>query len=39
MILAFVFTDFIFDEIIFAPSDPGFVTFRWLCWLGEALPE
>lgn len=35
MILAFVFTEFIFDEIIFAPSDPSFVTFRWLCRLGE----
>ncbi|MBN8653663.1 MAG: twin-arginine translocase subunit TatC [Cytophagales bacterium] len=35
MILAFVFTDFIFNEIIFAPSDPSFVTFKWLCWLGE----
>jgi len=35
MILAFVFTGFIFDEIIFAPSDPSFVTFRWLCRLGE----
>jgi sec-independent protein translocase protein TatC len=35
MILAFIFTGFIFDEIIFAPSDPSFVTFRWLCRLGE----
>ena len=35
MILAFVFTGFIFDEIIFAPSEPTFITFRWLCRLGE----
>jgi len=35
MILAFVFTGFIFDEIIFAPSDVNFITFRWLCRLGE----
>ncbi|MCE7862237.1 MAG: twin-arginine translocase subunit TatC [Bacteroidetes bacterium CHB5] len=35
MILAFVFTGFIFDHIIFAPSDPNFITFRWLCRLGE----
>jgi sec-independent protein translocase protein TatC len=35
MILAFVFTGFIFDKIIFAPSDPGFITFQWLCRLGE----
>ncbi|MCW5911327.1 MAG: twin-arginine translocase subunit TatC [Cyclobacteriaceae bacterium] len=36
MILAFIFTGYIFDEIIFAPSDPNFITFRWLCRLGEA---
>jgi sec-independent protein translocase protein TatC len=35
MILAFVFTGFIFDKIIFAPSDPSFITFQWLCRLGE----
>ena len=35
MILAFVFTGFIFDEIIFAPSELTFITFRWLCRLGE----
>ncbi len=35
MILAFIFTGFIFDEIIFAPSQPDFITFQWLCRLGE----
>ncbi|MBL7872974.1 MAG: twin-arginine translocase subunit TatC [Cyclobacteriaceae bacterium] len=34
MILAFVFTDWIFEEIVFAPSDVNFITFRWLCELG-----
>ncbi len=34
MILAFVFTEWIFEEIIFAPSDVNFITFRWLCELG-----
>lgn len=37
MILAFVFTDFIFDKIILAPSDPNFITFKWLCWLGDTV--
>ena len=36
MILAFVFTDWIFEEIVFAPSDVNFITFRWLCQLGAA---
>jgi sec-independent protein translocase protein TatC len=35
MILAFVFTEFIFDKIILAPSYTSFVTFKWLCRLGE----
>jgi sec-independent protein translocase protein TatC len=35
MIAAFVFTEFIFDNIIFAPGKVDFVTFRWLCRLGE----
>lgn len=34
MILAFVFTEWIFENIIFAPSDVNFITFRWLCELG-----
>ncbi len=34
MILAFVFTEWIFEEIIFAPGRVDFITFRWLCDLG-----
>lgn len=37
MILAFVFTDWIFDKIIFAPGKVDFITFQWLCQLGEKL--
>lgn len=35
MIMAFIFTEFIFDNIIFAPSKPDFITFKLLCRLGE----
>lgn len=34
-IAAFVFTDFIFDEIIFAPSRPDFVSYDLLCQLSN----
>ncbi len=37
MILAFIFTDVIFDYIVFAPSKVDFVTFKWLCSIGERL--
>lgn len=35
MILAFIYTPWIFEHIIFAPSKIDFPTFRWLCQLGE----
>lgn len=35
MILSFVFTRWIFDNIIFAPGRVDFITFQWLCQLGE----
>lgn len=35
MIVAFIFTGWIFDNIIFAPSKPSFPTFQALCRLGE----
>lgn len=30
-VVAFFFTDFIFDHIIFGPKDPDFITYRWFC--------
>ena len=39
MIVAFIFRDIIFDEIIIAPKRPDFVTARWLCSLGSKLSE
>jgi sec-independent protein translocase protein TatC len=36
MILAFIFTREIFDYVVFAVGKPDFVTFKWLCRLGEA---
>ncbi len=35
MIVAFVFTPWIFQNIIFAPTRVDFPTFRWLCDLGH----
>jgi sec-independent protein translocase protein TatC len=37
MILAFIFTKEIFEYIVFAPGRPDFVTFKWLCQIGERL--
>jgi sec-independent protein translocase protein TatC len=34
-IVAFIFTPWVFENIIFAPSRIDFPTFRWLCKLGE----
>jgi sec-independent protein translocase protein TatC len=36
-ILAFVYGDWIFQNIIFAPGRVDFPTFRWLCQLGQWL--
>lgn len=35
MIVAFVFKNIIFDKIILAPKEPGFLTNRLLCQLGQ----
>jgi sec-independent protein translocase protein TatC len=29
--VAFFFSDFIFDQIIFGPKDPNFITYHWFC--------
>jgi len=29
--VAFFFSDFIFDKIIFGPKDPDFITYHWFC--------
>jgi sec-independent protein translocase protein TatC len=34
-IAAFIRKDLIFDEILLAPKNPSFITFQWLCQLGE----
>jgi len=36
-VVAFVFAKWIFDNIVFAPARPNFITFRMLCKLGEAI--
>ncbi len=36
-LVAFVFKDIVFDQIILAPKEPPFPTNRWLCQLGETL--
>ena len=35
MIVAFIYTEEIFEYIVFAPGHVDFITFRWLCKLGE----
>ena len=35
MILAFIYTEEIFKYIVFAPGHVDFITFRWLCKLGD----
>lgn len=34
-VVAFVFAKWIFDNIVFAPAKPSFITFRALCKLGD----
>src|SRR5690606_19966314 len=36
-VTAFFFPKFILDDIVFAPADSNFVTYRWLCSLGKWL--
>ena len=36
-IVAFLNRNIIFDKIILAPKDGGFITYKWLCQLGEWL--
>ena len=35
MVVSFFFTKWIFTNIIFAPANVDFITFKWLCKLGE----
>jgi len=34
-VVAFFFSDFIFNEIIFGPKSPDFVTYQFFCELGK----
>ena len=34
-VVAFFFSDFIFNEIIFGPKSPDFVTYQFFCDLGK----
>ena len=34
-IIAFLFTQYIFDSIIFGPKDPNFITYHWFCELSN----
>ena len=35
MVVAFIYTKWIFTNVIFAPANVDFPTFKWLCKLGE----
>ncbi|MCB0793209.1 MAG: twin-arginine translocase subunit TatC [Flavobacteriales bacterium] len=37
MVLAFIAKDIVFDRIVLAPRDPGFITYVLLCRLSDAL--
>lgn len=34
---AFFFSDFIFNDIVFGPKDPNFITYRYFCELSQAI--
>jgi sec-independent protein translocase protein TatC len=36
-IIAFINSRFIFDKILLAPKDTSFITYKWLCKLGELI--
>lgn len=36
-IVAFMMKDFIFNDIILAPKDPSFVTYRFLCYVSQSM--
>ena len=36
-VIAFINSRFIFDKILLAPKDTDFITYRWLCKLGELI--
>lgn len=36
-VIAFIYSRFIFDNIILAPKSSDFITYRWLCSLGKFL--
>ena len=37
MVAAFIAKDFLFDQVILAPKEPGFITYRAFCALGHRL--
>jgi len=36
-VIAFIYSRFIFDNILLAPKNSDFITYKWLCWLGELI--
>ena len=36
-VVAFIYSRFIFDKILLAPKNSDFITYRWLCKLGELI--
>jgi sec-independent protein translocase protein TatC len=34
-VIAFIFKQIIFDKVILAQKNPDFITFRWLCFIGD----
>src|SRR5688572_5582931 len=36
-VVIFIYSDFVVDEVLFAPTRSDFVSARWLCTLGEKI--
>ncbi len=36
-VIAFIYSRFIFDKILLAPKNSDFITYKWLCKLGELI--
>jgi sec-independent protein translocase protein TatC len=36
-VVAFIYSRYIFDEILLAPKESDFITYRWLCKLGQLI--
>ena len=36
-IVVFIYSDFVVDDVLFAPTRPDFISARWLCQMGQQI--